>query len=321
MKPTCEKFEYLLSMLIDREPLTVVQQQRLQKHLKSCLRCKNKAAELDKVDYFIKTALSQKFNEHIPAEMMGIWVAQQPMDEMDRLTIQSHLKKCAFCREKLEWLRFLDLEKTEFKINTNPAIRTDILQTIKIRLLQFYDGIKSFFQSRASQWTLAVAFSVCCLFAIYLMKQNLLTRHSEFTDIQIKQQSPIPNQRAQTDSEKIQNLEDNEDEKSSAFLASNFQPLPYMEEMIDSQFRSEEIQILSPSAGAIFKSAEKIEFKWISRNPDLKIKIMDNRNTVVHADLAHGEYLYQSSLTPGLYYWKLETEEDLLFIGKFFVRD
>ena len=67
----------------------------------------------------------------------------------------------------------------------------------------------------------------------------------------------------------------------------------------------------SPAAGC----------RWKSEGRELKLKILTNREvTILTAIVTADTFFTSKKFEPGLYYWKLEADDELLFIGKFFVR-
>jgi hypothetical protein len=99
-----------------------------------------------------------------------------------------------------------------------------------------------------------------------------------------------------------------------------FAVYPILEEMVAEVTRSEEVAVQSPQNGGNF-SGGNILFQWqpIERAP-LYLKILNNTGEELYSYAIEDNQLQFSEKLPrGLYYWKLETEDDLLYVGKFFV--
>lgn len=94
-----------------------------------------------------------------------------------------------------------------------------------------------------------------------------------------------------------------------------------LEYFIDSRTRSAELGILSPKPNQRFFGKE-IVFAWENVTTDsLTIKVLDNHGNLIYLLCPEGNRAVLSNeLSYGLYYWKLETEEDLLYLGKFYFR-
>lgn len=108
--------------------------------------------------------------------------------------------------------------------------------------------------------------------------------------------------------------------KPGQLYAANFQPLPMFEEMLSSNLRAPTLNILSPHPGQKVENG-KIRFEWQADEPGpFYLKILNNRGRdVVAIETEQHRVVVTQKLSPGLYYWKLETREELLFLGKFIV--
>lgn len=107
----------------------------------------------------------------------------------------------------------------------------------------------------------------------------------------------------------------------SSVTALAFEPNEHLENVLGEMTRSENVRIKTPAAGNTFKPGEEIKFEWEGAESGLEIVILNNRDEVLSRDKAAGRKLNRKApSTPGLYYWKLETDDDLLYVGKFLVR-
>lgn len=99
---------------------------------------------------------------------------------------------------------------------------------------------------------------------------------------------------------------------------------PNLESMIDTRYRSSGIQIISPLNNTDCTAGSDIVFAWTPPvQGSLTLKIINNKNAVVYEyplGVNGCEFVFKQHLSPGLYYWKLENQDDLLHIGKFFVK-
>jgi hypothetical protein len=107
---------------------------------------------------------------------------------------------------------------------------------------------------------------------------------------------------------------------NSKIDSSFITPLPAMEFLVNQQFRAESITIHSP-IGDDWKH-NPISFLWEGHsNFDLFVSIVNNKGETIATNKAVGcSYVFNETLSPGLYYWKLETNEDLIHVGKFLVK-
>jgi hypothetical protein len=101
----------------------------------------------------------------------------------------------------------------------------------------------------------------------------------------------------------------------------NFRVNPNLESMIGTQYRSVAVQIVSPVNNSTLSG--DIVFSWKKNiHSTLTLKIINNKNkTACHYSIEGNRFVFKEKLAPGLYYWKLENRHDLLYIGKFFIKN
>jgi hypothetical protein len=106
-------------------------------------------------------------------------------------------------------------------------------------------------------------------------------------------------------------------------LAESFRESPYLEERIKTQdFRrsGNGFQLIAPAGEADFSPQTPILFRWEKSGTEpLRLKILNNKGDKLFSfPVSENQYLFREELPPGLYYWKVETDDDFR-IGKFFV--
>jgi len=141
--------------------------------------------------------------------------------------------------------------------------------------------------------------------------------------LEIIQKEEIPQQTEHINLETA-SLENNdpvhEVNSEDILLAMNYAASDYFESFIDN-FRSEEIEIISPKGSAEFIFGSEIVFKWsLMQKDSLLIRIFNNREENIYNFVTKQQYLFNDELEPGLYYWKLESDEDLLYMNKFIIK-
>lgn len=99
----------------------------------------------------------------------------------------------------------------------------------------------------------------------------------------------------------------------------NFAINPNLEYMINSQFRNETIKVNSPANNSTLTN--NIVFAWNSfTDKPSQLKILSNSNEVIFEyTIQTNQFVLKEILPQGLYYWKLENQTDLLYVGKFFI--
>lgn len=103
-------------------------------------------------------------------------------------------------------------------------------------------------------------------------------------------------------------------------LASAFDTDPGLEDLVNGGSRSEAFVVKSPANGAVLGPGAI--FAWKSGMwKTLTLNIMDNTGQIVLTERGvHTPFLLNRSLRSGLYYWRIESESDLLHVGKFIVK-
>ena len=102
-------------------------------------------------------------------------------------------------------------------------------------------------------------------------------------------------------------------------IHSTFSINPNLEYMVNSKSRSFVIQVQSPSNNSLV--SEEIFFAWSKFTQEaINLIILNNRNEIVFSSLVNDNQIkFKGKLAPGLYYWKLESQNELYHIGKFIV--
>ncbi len=103
-------------------------------------------------------------------------------------------------------------------------------------------------------------------------------------------------------------------------FADNFSESPNLENLVNSASRSESPVVVSPKNNA--DVGREILFEWkVQEGGSVSLTILSNREEVLKAiTLNKSKFFFSGKLDRGLYYWKLEHKEELLYVGKFFVR-
>ncbi|MEW5800106.1 MAG: hypothetical protein AB1728_13990 [Bacteroidota bacterium] len=102
-------------------------------------------------------------------------------------------------------------------------------------------------------------------------------------------------------------------------LADNFSESLNMEDLVRTQFRSISVEVITPDVGEVVQ--QPVQFKWKDVGEPLTLKILSNKErTLISTQVTTNSYTAQKKFAPGLYYWKLETKDELIFVGKFLVR-
>ncbi len=95
-----------------------------------------------------------------------------------------------------------------------------------------------------------------------------------------------------------------------------------LENFVNRNNRSDSrVEIVSPSIGAEVRMPVRFEWLTVNKNITLKFVILSNQNLPVYEKLINGKELtIDTKLDPGLYYWKLESQDNIESMGKFIIR-
>lgn len=112
-------------------------------------------------------------------------------------------------------------------------------------------------------------------------------------------------------------------------FAENFIPVPHLDNRVDAQIRTQTAFALTnvfPQTNRRFSNAKAVEFHWqfvedLQPPPSLQLSIVNNREeTVYSASVAQTPHHPDQSFSPGIYYWNVQHENELLLVSRFFIQ-
>lgn len=94
-----------------------------------------------------------------------------------------------------------------------------------------------------------------------------------------------------------------------------------LEPMVGQIFRVSDFKLIKPSVFSEIRQFP-LEFSWVlKQDQTVDFYILSNKNQeLIHYKLDKKQSVIIEDLEKGLYYWKLELNSDLLFLGKFIVK-
>lgn len=109
-------------------------------------------------------------------------------------------------------------------------------------------------------------------------------------------------------------------------LADNFLPSPHLDDLVNQTYQSGYIisNVLPENdtnldAGILFEW--QIEEDGVAYKGPLHLRILDNKDEeLFRFTVAGGQFRLNEELAPGLYYWALLTESEMVYIGRFYVK-
>ena len=111
------------------------------------------------------------------------------------------------------------------------------------------------------------------------------------------------------------------DHMQMPLLAENYRPMAEFELLVGSVTRSTGLKLIAPAALTVIAAGTSVRFKWISQasQPEVILMLMNNHGRLVCEiqTLHNDEYTLQTrGMPPGLYYWKIMYEDELVTMGK-----
>ncbi len=103
-------------------------------------------------------------------------------------------------------------------------------------------------------------------------------------------------------------------------LAAAYEESSDLEDLIGTERRSEGISVQEPAIGQSISGP--VTFRWQTNlGAPVTLLVYTNREALLErAEVSRTPYTLKTSLSPGLYYWKLVADGDLLYVGKFLAR-
>ena len=250
-------------------------------------------------------------NGHLTDEGIALYSEALRLDKIKQLpkSVHEHITMCDACHLEAMALYAIIAEKDYKSLGNHPFFEKQPASTLYIRL---------------TYAALAVAASIFAL--LYFNTREDLspssTPNSQPTQAVVDSSTQI--QPIQTPKAEIPQPEKKpapappEQEQ----LALNFEISENLEGLVGEYTRSGAILVESPLPEAAFKVGQFISFAWqLEESEPIRLIIVNNlEKEILSLPLKTEQYQYKVNLPEGLYYWKLENEDDLLYVGKFFVR-
>lgn len=100
--------------------------------------------------------------------------------------------------------------------------------------------------------------------------------------------------------------------------AANFVPSESMELLVGDQLRSTGLELVRPLNENVQNWKAGIEFQWSGiAEEGLSLQLENNRGDRLYEQpVVQLKHTLRMALEPGIYYWRLESEEDLLMVGR-----
>lgn len=215
--------------------------------------------------------------------------------------IREHLKQCAQCREEYE------ISKSAYK-EINETLSPSASNKNKV----YYVAA-------------AIALIAACVFVFWGIGNN--TKDAELAAAPVDKEIPKQEDSVHVLEEQTtvtankETMEEEEPIPNHQQLAVNFEPVAALDQLLNNPMRSNVVKVTKPSNGD--KLNDDIQFDWdIRGSVPLEIRIVDNREELVFSKsgLTYGQLIIDGNFKPGIYYWTLETDEEIVYNGMFYYR-
>lgn len=252
---------------------------------------------------------------HLTDEGLSLYAEALKLDRLDQLPIEvlAHVEQCPECESQVGVIYSLIAEMDMDELGPHPSLedKTETNSTAKSR---FRDGGRK----------LAILLLAGMAYYFYQASDGQpLTENNEPSEANVEQKIEAGDSLQQIESleepEFIPPPANNATDTEPQPIAGNFTPSDNLESLIGEIVRSDNLEIISPNENISVRPGEQINFSWsTSLEEALFLIIVDNEeNEIQEIEIDSSNYTYIVNQEPGLYYWKLESEEDLLYVGKF----
>jgi hypothetical protein len=232
-----------------------------------------------------------KEDSHLSEEAVALYVDALKLESLDQLpeAIRDHVSECSVCKIEIEEL-FLLLEDEKYEKEESHPFFTSLPKSEKI-------GISLIFRIAAVFLLVLGSYGV---FQLFWHKPDKNAENNVAPNVS---KVTIPR-----DTSLVKGGE--------KLFADNFAVLPSLEDLVRTEYRSSTIEIQSPALNA--EVGENITFQWThAPGKHVILKILNNTGKEVHSVMTEKDtYIFKGMLRSGLYYWKLESDDELLFVGK-----
>ena len=271
------------------------------------------------------------FNDkgHLTDEALSLYAEALKLDQADQAPerLREHLEQCPHCQEQAMALYALIAGQDYSELGPHPTFGQDegvaTASTLKMwfrPMLLLLMAVMALFFFRQQQKQSAVEQNTPA--SVPSADTDSLSAAVPLSPPQA--QTEVGSRKPESSSERgIAKTGENPKPKTEeALLAANFTPSETLEPLVGAITRGEGISEIKPINGAELKIGEAVVFSWqTSVAEPLTLRLLNNREEEVFSRSVVGNR-FNSPVKPepGLYYWKLETAEDLLYVGKFLIK-
>jgi hypothetical protein len=305
----CPEIEAIAEKLVDHEIVTEPEAAQFRHHLSTCTTCAQSFADMQKLQHLIQRGM-RRGDQHLSIPELQA-LLQNAGSGSDYARMPAHLRHCQECRESMRWLRVLAVMEKEFTLSMPLAaqlrIKWNVFSKRKKGVWAESNGLVSERAIKHYGYAAAVILGLAVIGLALQIKwpsAALLSAHSTV------QEKPATSP--------VKKINPDNIARHPVVSPDHFLPWPELEELVGAHLRTDQLTVLQPHADTM-RTAE-IQFKWQGVDTPLIFKILNNSGEMVlQAPAVTGQYTCRKALSPGVYYWKLENSDELLWIGKFII--
>jgi hypothetical protein len=266
-------------------------------------------------------------NELITSYLLG------EISDTEAKVFEEHYFECDLCFKELRIAEdALKLIVKDGKTIFEPEVHPNLTESeSKSYEKKYFNNIrKLIFPELNTHFRWAIAFTSIAVLAIiffFLFQEKQSTINEKV--ITNNEETILENQDDLTADTLNKQVEEQNKNDFAELTGPEFEAMPYFEEWISENVRSQNnkvVSVFSPTIGEKFYNREIIFHLKLNRPSNgIIIKIMNNLEKEIYISALNGqlpEFTFKA--TPdifkqsGLYYWRIEDENDVLFIGKFY---
>jgi hypothetical protein len=233
---------------------------------------------------------------------------------------EEHLLYCSQCRDELvELKKTIGLVQYSAKIYKNQDVPDELNKvsnkTVEIRTMKAWILGSTWIKIAAI--TLLI-FSICSVFYLFHNDSNITTiyeKNDEIATSQLnKNTSPITRHQSNTN-----NIPKTGQPKTNNKGSESYKESPIYENAIENTLRSGNLEIISPIKSEKLTADKILIFKWKGEYQKLKLSILNNKEKTIFEKPVQSPFQLPVALEKGLYYWQLEDEDEVVYVGRFFI--
>lgn len=231
---------------------------------------------------------------------------------MDRLSpeVVAHVEDCVQCHSEIvdlfEILNHTAERQSPVEVDQNKSRPTIVRQLYRLALVASVAGLAIFLFFRDSgDITPTTTSEIAKVSTDSLPEETSPSTPAFQTEKEISTEQKPPKKQ----------------QKPKDLYAANFIPSEDYEALIGTDLRSEALKISKPQPASHFKPEDLITFSWNFENfESLFVTVFNNREEIIaRQENSDTTFSINSLSEPGLYYWQLENEAEILHVGKIFI--